>query len=168
MMNPHLFLDIDGVLNNTGSRTATKCLFHHVLTFLGRPLEKKDLDIDEFNMQLMIDLIRRYEFKVVITSLWRFGAKREWFQELFALYGLELPVERFDMIELTDYECDDGTRSQFVENYIRQYNVTEFLCIDDTFDHYDRLLDRLVITEMKTGFTLEHFKKCVDIMEKLR
>lgn len=167
-MKPHLFLDIDGVMNNTGSREATKCLFHHVLTFLGRPLQKTDLDIDEFNAQLVIDLITKYEFKVVITSMWRFGAKPEWFQQLFALYGLQIPLDRIGMITLDDYECDEGMRSQFIEKYIQDNGVTDYLCLDDTFDHYDRLLDRLVLTEMKTGFTVEDFKKCVDIMEKPR
>lgn len=163
-----LFLDIDGVLNNTASRSDVRCRFHHVLTFLDRPLEKSDLDIDDVNMRLIINLINRYHFKVVITSLWRFGAKVEWFQRLFELYGLSLPVERLDMITLLDYECDDGMRSRFIEEYVLHNNCKTFICVDDTPEHYDRYLDRLVVTQMHTGFTLEHFKKCVDIMEKLR
>lgn len=164
----YLFLDIDGVLNNTSSRAAVKCLFHHVLTYLDRPLKKTDLDIDEFNMQLVINLINKYQFKVVITSMWRFGAKPEWFQQLFALYGLELPIERIDFITLSDYESDEGMRSQFIEEYVLQNGCVKFICVDDTIDHYDRYFDRLILTQMKTGFTVEDFKKCVDIMEKPR
>lgn len=164
----YLFLDIDGVLNNTSSRNAGQRLFHHVLTYLGRPLRKTDLDIDEYNMQLVIDLINKYEFKVVITSMWRHGAKPEWFQQLFALYGLELPLDRIDMITPEEYECDEGMRSQFIERYVLENECNNFICVDDTLEHYDRFLDRLVLTKMETGFTVEDFKKCVDIMEKLR
>lgn len=164
----YLFLDIDGVLNNTNSRSAVRCQFHNVLTHLGRPLQKTDLDIDEFNMQLIIDLIRKYDFNVVITSMWRYGAKPEWFQQLFTLYGLDIPLDRVSTITLTDYECDEGMRSQFIEQYVKENGCEVFICVDDTLEHYDRFLDRLILTQMKTGFTIEDFKKCVDIMEKLR
>lgn len=163
----YLFLDIDGVINNTNSRDANKCLFHHVLANLGRPLQKSDLDIDESNMQLVIDLICKYEFKVVITSMWRFGARPKWFQQLFALYGLDISLDRIDMIT-PQYESSHGMRSEFIESYIAQHGCQAFVCLDDTYEHYNRLLDRLVLTEMKTGFTVEHYKKVVDIMEKLR
>lgn len=163
-MRKYLFLDIDGVLNNTASRTGILCQFHHVLTYLDRPLKKTDVDIDEDNMRLIIQLIKEYDFEVVVTSMWRFGAQHEWFVELFALYGLDIALDRIHMLPLTDYECDENMRGEFIETFIKVHGCERYLCVDDTPEHYKLPYKNLVLTDMRTGFTEQHYQQCVHVM----
>lgn len=108
-----------------------------------------------------------YDFKVVVTSMWRFGARVEWFQQLFQLYGLSLPLDRLDMLPTDDYEDIDGSRSMMVEKYITKHKCENYLCLDDTMEHYDRFLDRVVFTDIDTGFTKEHLRKCYEKMGRI-
>jgi hypothetical protein len=164
-----LFLDIDGVLNNYKSRAKTRCAFHFVKSIEQRQLIKTDLDIDEECISRIIQLVKWYNLKIVITSQWRFGAKNIWFQELFALYGLELPIERFDMINL-EIDEDEGKRLELVEKYLKEHggNDFEYVCIDDIPIHYQFagviLENNLVITSAKTGFTEENLEQACDIL----
>jgi len=161
-MDKYIFLDIDGVLNNTASRNKTRCKFHHVLSF-GMELTKNDLDIDETCMGLIKDLILQHNSKVVISSTWRVGAQKDWFICMFELYGLYL--DSVDFLDIEDDESNDGMRGKLVYQYLRDNNITCFVCVDDKQVHYDILLDHLVLTSMDTGFTQEHYDKCSEILQ---
>lgn len=166
MNNKAIFLDIDGVLNATADRQATRCKFHEVFQYYNRPLEKGDLDLNEACVARFIKLVNKHNANIVITSMWRFGAKIEWFQELFALYGLNLELDRLDMIITCDYEGVDGQRSEFVEDYLKDKPYDSFVCIDDTRQHYNRLLDKLVLTDITYGFTDIDFYKADQILTR--
>ena len=164
--NNALFLDIDGVLNTSAARKAIQCKFHFVKTY-GGDLKKTDLDIVEECMERMITLIREHDLDVVITSMWRFGAKLTWFKELFELYGLELPIERFSTITTCDCEQErDGGRLEFIEDHLLLFPYDNYVMIDDTFSHYMKEHDNLVVTDIKYGFTEKDYQKADTILKK--
>lgn len=166
MTNKAIFLDIDGVLNTTATRAATRCRFHDVFQNHNRPLEKSDIDFHEPSVTRFINLVNKHEANIVITSMWRFASKIEWFQELFALYGLDLDISRLDTIITCDYEVVDGQRSEFVEDYLKDKPYDSFVCIDDTRQHYNRLLDKFVLTDITYGFTDIDFYKADAILSR--
>lgn len=166
MTKPAIFLDFDGVLNHSKSRAETKCIFHTV-KFAGMKLQKDHLDLVEDCVQLVFKLIKEFDADVIVTSMWRFSAKKEWFKELFELYGLELDISRFDMLHTSmseDYKT--GYRSLWIKEYLEENPYDKFVMIDDTLTHYEHNLDKLVHINKHTGFTESDYQKAVDILKK--
>lgn len=160
-----LFLDIDGVLNNTESRRATICAFHAV-KYKKQNLEKRHLDIDEDNLKLVFKLIKKYNMKVVISSMWRFNAKLYWFDEMFALYNEY--VDDLDFLSVKTMEDWEGcgSRSKGIEEYLKDNPCNSFVCLDDTAKHFSSLHDNLVLTDIDYGFTEQDFLKACEILDK--
>lgn len=165
-MNPVLFLDIDGVLNNHPSmeRHGHIADFHSAI-FTQRPLLKEGMNFDPLCVNQIQTLQIRYNMKVVISSSWRFNAHPKHFIEVFNQYGWNL-----NTVCLTDtgiQECPIFNRSQIIEKYIRENDVRNFVMVDDTPALYDRLLDKLVLTNPMLGFTADDLVKASDILEEI-
>jgi len=160
-----LFLDIDGVINTIHDRNTKNCYFHAVFTE-GRPIKKTDLNLREELVQRIVRLVREHDLDIVISSMWRYAARPEWFAIMFALYGLEIDPSRIDMLRTDDYEDIEGMRSIFIKEYLDDNPYEKFVMIDDTLDHYTILLGNLVHTDEKFGFTEEDYQKAVNILQK--
>lgn len=158
----YIFLDIDGVLNSTDS---PPCHFHRVLA-QGEPLSKVHLNFIEDNVKTLGKLIEEHSCNIVITSLWRFGAKKQWFIDLFKLYDIYLHSYDIDLLHTDEYEDGSGERGRIVSKYIHELGCVSYVCIDDTASHYNNFHtpDRVVITNGKCGITTEDALKCHQIL----
>lgn len=166
-MNKVIFLDIDGVLNNTAGRAAVKCQFHHVCTYANRPLAKTDLDINEDCMARFGKLITEFDPDLVISSMWRFGSKMEWFTEMFALYGIRIPANRISTIRTNDCEDIEGDRQMWIEEYLADHPYDNYVMLDDTAFHFKSLYHpNLVLTDITFGFTDADYEKARTILQK--
>lgn len=167
MKNKVIFLDIDGVLNNTAGRKATKCQFHHVCTYLQRPLEKTDLDINEECMARFLKLVVKFDPDIVISSMWRFASKPEWFTEMFALYDVTILPERINTLRTDQLEDLEGDRQAFIEDYLIDNPYKTHLILDDTDFHFNTIYHpNLVLTDIEHGLTDEDYQKAVSILQK--
>ncbi len=164
-MRTTIFLDIDGVLNNTAGRAAVGCQFHHVCTYAYRPLAKTDLDIDEDCMARFGKLITEFNPDVVISSMWRFGAKMEWFTEMFALYGITIPANKIFAIRTDDCEDLEGDRQMWIEEYLIDNPCDNYVILDDTGYHFKTLYHpNLVLTDITFGLTDANYEKARSIL----
>lgn len=166
MKTRYLFLDIDGVLNNSASMGLKNPCDFHVRIAYGQPVEREHLNFDEQCVQLIRQLFETYFTDVVIVSMWRYDAEKIDFRNLFKLYGLDIPEENIHFIDQTVYDDGQGIRSQLIETFIKANKVERFVIIDDTPEHYDRLHDRLVLTNMNEGFTKIDFNSCVELLSE--
>ncbi len=151
MTKKALFLDIDGVLNTNHLRATKQCLFHHCFQF-GLPLTKERLDLDERLVENLFTIIDE-DTDIVISSMWRFASKAEWFSELFALYNKNINQERIKFIRCDALEEFDGQRQEFIEEYLEIHPYDKYAAVDDTESHYHPDCDYVVFTNANIGIT---------------
>lgn len=151
-MSITLFLDIDGVLNNTESlkRFGQIADFHSAINE-HRNFEKSRINFDDNCVDLVKSLQIKYQLDVVICSMWRFGATINHFIELFKCY--DWIVDTVDLIDTTIVETVDFNRSKIIQKYIVEHNINKFIIFDDVASYYDRFFDNLIITDGTLGFT---------------
>lgn len=150
-MKKALFLDIDGVLNTNNLRVTKQCLFHHCFNF-GIPLTKDVLDLDEKLVDILFTIVDD-DTDIVISSMWRFAAKPEWFSEMFSLYGKTISADRIKFIRCDDLEEFDGQRQDFIEEFLQLYPYDRYVAIDDTISHYHTNCEYVVFTDATVGIT---------------
>jgi hypothetical protein len=175
----YIFLDIDGVLNNTESRAK----FGQVADFSYACMDKRPQVREKNNFnQDCVDRLRKlvemFPSKIVISSMWRYWGEPKNFQELFALYGLNLAVEDIDTIDRNVHEnphVDANREKTGLSRYelIQQYlvknctNGCKYVMIDDILENYPNIdTPNLILTTMDSGFAQEHFDKCLKIFEE--
>lgn len=156
-MSGTIFLDFDGVLNSKASRSQTPCYFHSD-AYAYLPLSKHRIDFDEDCIKVFKKIQEATGFyDIVISSSWRFGSRLEWFKELFDLY--EIPYTSINLLPIGEYADESpkayGLRGTLVEEYVKQNNISNFICIDDTKSHYYEFLDkkRVLFTDDRLGLT---------------
>ncbi len=148
-----IFLDIDGVLNTNHLRATKKCYFHHCFQF-GLELTKDRLDLDQRLVDTLFTVVND-NTDIVISSMWRFASKPEWFTTLFSVYGKTVPPERIKLLRCDKCEEYDGDRQKFIEEFLEIHPYDRYVAIDDTESHYRPDCDYVVFTDANKGIT-EH------------
>ena len=159
-----IFLDIDGVINTNLLRASKECLFHHCFQY------GLDLTLDRLNLdQRLIDILFTAisdDVDIVISSMWRFGAKHEWFTQLFALYGKTVSVDRIKFIRCDELEEFDGQRQDFIEQFLQIYPYEQYVAIDDTDSHYHPDCNYVVFTDRNIGVTEYNITQLLKILHR--
>ena len=145
-MDKFLFLDIDGVLNNTN--------YHESESDLSYPLSAfcKD-NIKSFN-KLMDEIS---DIKVVISSSWRVDSN---LQNIFDKVGLNVKI-----FDITPSLSDD--RSVEIKEYLKDKTNYSYCIIDDiNYFNNDEQKDNFVLINDRIGFSDSDIDRVKKILEK--
>jgi hypothetical protein len=140
-----LFLDIDGVLVTMKSDYQETPVYDEYHRF-----SKKSVD-------LLVEIIKEYNFTVVLSSAWRL------FNETY--FAVENLLKKFEIkiYDTTpDFETLAGRYLEISEWLDRHPGVEKFIILDD-FPMYD-LSSNWVRTTMSNGLLPEHRKRIKEIM----
>ena len=141
-----LFLDFDGVLNTD---------------LYVRNKNRYGVILEPSKMILLKDIIEKTQAKIVIHTSWR----RYWSQkaihwigkdinEIFLQYGLWID----------DKTSDRLNRKESIEEYIKRYDIKQFVVVDDIYIDSYLIKNSFVRTQSVYGLTNELAK---DIINKL-
>lgn len=138
-----IFLDIDGVLNNT-------------LTFM-----YDNKSVDEHCIKLFIDTIKDIDCKIVISSSWRSIKKERFIQHIHISRSyelLQLLPHLHDDYCTPKFVCQNCIRGDEVQDWIDNHvnEVTKYICIDDDSDFLPH--QPLLQTNRQIGFCLQDAK----------
>lgn len=132
-----LFLDVDGVLN---SRLFLQDKFYK----LKRRLEKEE-SIDPYCMDLLKDIVNKYEFKIVLISS----------RNARDLYSLKSVFKDYGLI-ISGTTRKLGRRSEEISDWISTHRVTNYIILDDDlFPEY--IQDKTIFNHLiQTNFNDYH------------
>lgn len=138
-----IFLDIDGVLNNTACLSEGVQILHEKVLLLDRIIEATDA-------------------RVVISSSWRMGRDTEYFSEILRLMG----CWRRNVLDLTPEI--DGPRGGEIQAWLDSglINVTGYLILDDDGDMLDSQKDHFIQTDVRTGLMSREIPKAIAILNR--
>ncbi len=152
-----IFLDIDGVMNNT--RTKERCGYN--------------TGIENNALILLKRIVDTSSAKICLVSSW----KEFWFkedkksQDEMANY-LDNRMYEFGL-EIWDKTNEIQKRGKEINNYISRLlnqgiNVESFVILDDELLDYreEGLVHSLVYTDYKQGLTIEDANKAINILSK--
>lgn len=151
-----IFLDIDGVLNQRGSksRSPSGCL-----------------GIDSDKLDKLKQIVNETNAKIVLTSTW----KTDWFKTEFkdelprdgAYLEKKFRERGIYILDKTE-EPSWAERGIGVISYIEKYkeNVESFVVLDDESFDFESvgISDRFVHTSFETGLLSEHVEKSIKIL----
>ena len=134
-------MDFDGVLNNENDRSILQCRLSYNNTYwVGK-------------------LVKEFNYNIVISSSWKYlinnnSMSLEGMGHLLSSHGIGSVVGD-SVIGVTSIKS--GCRSEEIELYIQQNNITDYLILDDIelFGFGDRFLK----CNSLTGFTEVEFNK---------
>lgn len=149
-----IFLDVDGVLNTSQ-------------TFIDIHNEKsKRVEIDEFRVKTLSELVNKTGAKIVLSSSWRIfwddnliplNRKAEEFNKIFDKYGLTIYSK-------TPYI--KGYRETEIDEWLNVHNnIENFVVIDDeSFDLQKYVGTKLIKTsKVKNGKMLKNMDDCTGL-----
>ena len=150
-----IFLDVEGVLNTNETRERVYKKYGY------NPL--MDLEIDEFRLTYLKEIIDKTEAKVVLcSSLRRFFVKEEDEVLPITLKGkklydklLKYGIQLYDITPVTDDIKEEQIKSWLSTNE----DVNSFIIIDDDPLQFDEYQDRLIQTSEKRQNYLLSFMK---------
>jgi len=152
-----IFLDFDGVLNSFSSSHDTN------RSCTGLEAEAQELNPDL--VRLLNKIIRITGAKVVISSSWRYGKKKE---ELIKI--LEYRKFKGEIIGLTP-DVFPSCRADEVQQWLDDYKgeVECFIILDD--GHKESFTkqfgDSFILMEKSDGLKKKHVKKAIQILGRL-
>lgn len=159
-----IFLDIDGVLNTLETFKRN--------TIIYKETGKRLIEIDEFRVKYLKEIIDKTSAKIVLSSSWRTFFKKENDKiipnnqkghnllEILNKYNIEI-------YDLTPYD-KERYRQNEIETYLNEHDVDEFIIIDD--ESYD--LPKYIGKELiKTSTTLPYemitnMNECLGLSEE--
>ena len=150
-----LFLDIDGVLNCSESKS--ECLGY--------------TGIDNIRIKRLKRIIEETNAKIILISTW----KEQWHKELFNK-GLQDELANYldrkfkrERLSVLDKTTDiNGSRGKGILQAISKYSIKNFIILDDEFFDYEelKLLPHLIKTEyLNGGRTEEITNKAVNLLK---
>ena len=141
-----MFLDIDGVLNDTDYY---KKIYNEIHDKYNR-FESQFRHIDIDKLKILKEITKETNSYIVITSSWK---SLSIYQEIKNyLISLGIPI-------IGETKDSNSNRGEGIKNYIKENNVEKYVILDDDiFEDYDEeLLSNLVKTSfMKGGLNEEH------------
>lgn len=156
-----IFLDIDGVLNSRKYFVEThkgNLVCHKVYDYTKEEdLSKLQmLKIDFYKLQLLKEIIRETDAKIVITSAWRNLKEWPFIEEILIQKGLPIigVTSSFD------------SRGNEIRDYLRNHDeIDNFIIIDDDiFWDFFELENSLVKTNYDYGLTCEQVYEAIDML----
>lgn len=152
-----IFLDFDGVLNNTGS-------------YLYSKNEKWPANPDPVSVFLIQRLIEKYDFKVVVSSTWK---QKRTVDELESIlindFGFTCKNFVIDKTpDIYDLHLDEyllNIRGSEIEAWLKRHPEfsTSYVIIDDSVDFYSHQRNYIVQTDPDDGFRFTHYMKVLKI-----
>ena len=160
-----IFLDIDGVLNTEETFVKRKEKYKKTGIY--------DLEIDEYRIKYLKNIIDKTKAKIVLSSSWRYFFKKE--NDLIIPKhndGIELCkiFEKYN-IEIYDITKKNGylTREEQIKDWISENNVDSFIVIDDeTLDIENQIKTNFYINnnEGLIGLCESHVDLAINLLNK--
>jgi len=137
-----IFLDIDGVLNT--SETFKKRYYDYKKTGV------YNLEIDEFRLNYLKEIIEKTNAKIVLSSTWRGYFKKIDEKIVPVHYKGEQLKNMFEKYELDIYDITSYDKNRYRENEIMEYlekkeDVESFIVIDDECYDLKKFVDNELI-----------------------
>lgn len=133
-----MFLDMDGVINNSTLRNLV-CL----------PMKQKDGDYTQLsnwgatNINPFLNLMKwcyDNEIEIVISSTWRLGMTKELFNEYFKKYFFRNEIPNIQ--GLTKVSAKPWMhRGYEIQAYVNENSVQQYICIDDDVKDIEEIID---------------------------
>lgn len=154
-MSKAIFLDVDGVLNNSESIS----LLHDILgrqQYLLLLNGLGETPFDDRRCGGIRTLIEKTGAEVILSSTWRRSKK-----------GIEL-VEKYAGIKVKDITPYLGTsRGYEIQSYLDKHKeITNYVIIDDDSDMLDSQRDNFVKVNSRFGFCYEDYVKAAKVLSK--
>jgi histidinol phosphatase-like enzyme len=156
-----VFLDIDGVLNNTSTEETFEDYYF----------------VEDEKVELLKQLVTRTNAKLVLSSTWREGwyarerieNPSKSFKSAIRLFeALEKKLSEYDL-ELLSYTEDFGARGEEIGLWLKNWNgepIESFVILDDMYPEDLRLhQEKLVQTVESFGLTQEDVEKAVAMLK---
>jgi len=146
-----VFLDIDGVLNNSKTRKLT--------SYTRSPF------VDPAMLKRLRKILDATKAEVVLSSDWRYDRDDERYNQDF----IELKYLLGDYgIEFYDFTPErlDGNRGLEIKEFLDNHKeVTNYVVLDDRSDACVEP-DKFIHTSMSVGLTDDHVQEAIDILSK--
>ena len=164
-----IFLDIDGVLNSQEDfieNHIDKLIFYKAYPNEDynfntiNIINSSVLDIDFKKLQLLKEIIRDTDCKIVISSSFRNKRKWPFIEEYLISKGLPI-------FDITPYI--NGNRGEEIRTYLKEHKEIERFIIldDDIFKDFYELEEYLIKTDFYNGgLTEEHTEEVIKILKK--
>ena len=156
-----IFLDIDGVLNNTSTEETFEDYYF----------------VEDEKVKLLKQLVTRTNAKLVLSSTWREGwyAKEHisnpspsYLSAIRLFEALKQKLSEYGL-ELLSYTEDFGTRGEEIDLWLKNWTgeqVESFIILDDMYPEDLKLYtERLVQTSESLGLTQEDIEKAINMLE---
>ena len=138
-----LFLDIDGVLNNSASLA-------------------EGIHIIPEKCLMVRDICWRTGAKVVISSTWRCGRTLDELQQIFRLVGMGGQI-----VDVTPWH-KEGPRGEEIDHWLKDNTKTkQYAIVDDDGDMLENQMPYFVQTNGVAGLTTFERDKLIDILVDL-
>lgn len=143
-----IFLDVDGVLNNSNTKALTPGGWMGVSKTLVKRLQR---------------VAAATNAKVVLTSTWKDADKLE----------LDYLYKKLNFCKPIDFTKENDMRGSYyrgggiIDYLMAHQNIEQFVILDDhLFDFEEQnLLDHFVLTNQRIGLTEENTKQAIRILE---
>lgn len=152
-----IFLDIDGVLNNSKHLT-------ELMELLGRKQyfsiinQIHETPFDYRSCKLLQELIKETEAEIVLSSTWRLNDN-----------GIEI-IEQYAGISIRDTTPVLNTiRGEEIKQYLDNHQeITEYIILDDDTDMLKEQMGHLVKVNNRIGFTITEYIQCRNILNNIK
>lgn len=152
-----IFLDIDGVLNNTAHLTELRNL-------LGREQyfsiinQIHEIPFDYRSCRLLQALIKETGAEIILSSTWRLNDN-----------GIET-IEQYAGIPIRDTTpVLDAIRGEEIKQYLDNHpKITEYVILDDDTDMLKEQMGHFVKVNNMTGFTITEYIQCRNILNNVK
>ena len=156
-----IFLDVDGVLNNTSTQETFEEYYF----------------VEDEKIELLRQLVVRTGAKIVLSSTWREGwyAKERisnpspsYLSAIRLFEALKQKLSEYGL-ELLSYTEDFGTRGEEIDLWLKNWNgepIESFVILDDMYPEELQLhQEKLVQTVESFGLTQEDVEKAVTMLK---
>lgn len=156
-MSKVIFLDIDGVLNNSNhTLKLVKLLGENQCYLLNRTLG--ELPFDYESCVLLQKAIKQTQAEIVLSSTWRLDTK-----------NIKI-IKKYANIEIKNTTPILGftaTRGDEIQQYLNTHKeITNYVILDDDKDMLENQLTHFVNVDWKIGFCKKDYEKVIKILEE--
>lgn len=146
-----LFLDVDGVLNNSKHLVENRLL-----------LSRSEEHFDKKNVAVLAKIVEIAKPKIVISSTWRKMHTLSEIRGFLISAGMTRPVNVVD--KTPNYVGVGCKRGDEIQYWLDEHQKEEPFCILDDDDDMLHLLPFLVQTSFETGLTEEHIPAVLKLL----
>ena len=161
-----LFLDIDGVLNSF--RTVT---FHESIAntasckrsmLLGDSENNNVALFDKLAVDFIFDFCRKYDYRIVMSTSWRYSFSMRDFHELFSNYYGVTDAEELIVGMTPKGRTDLTSRGEEIREWLlANEEYQEYIIVDDSSDFLEEQKPFFVQTCIRDGLTFSSMNKMI-------